>query len=71
MGLFPDYWILNAAVTTLAGELTTGENIGTKVNSIALLEHYNDIIMSVVQFEIISLTIVYSTVYSGTDQWKH
>ena len=33
--------------------------------------HYNDAIMSEVVFEITSLTIVYSTVYSGTDQRKH
>ena len=33
--------------------------------------HYNDIIMSAVASEITSLTIVYSVVYSGTDQRKH
>ena len=30
--------------------------------------HYNDIIMSAMASEITSLTIVYSTVYSGTDK---
>ena len=34
-------------------------------------EHYNDVIMSVMASQITSLTIVYSTVYSGADQWKH
>ena len=33
--------------------------------------HYNDVIMSPMASEITSLTIVYSTVYSGTDQRKH
>ena len=33
--------------------------------------HYNDIIMSVMASQITSLTIVYSTVYSGADQRKH
>ena len=33
--------------------------------------HYNDVIMSVMASQITSLTIVYSTVYSGVDQRKH
>ena len=33
--------------------------------------HYNDVIMSVMVSQITSLTIVYSTVYSGADQRKH
>ena len=33
--------------------------------------HYNDVIMSAMASQITSLTIVYSTVYSGTDQRKH
>ena len=33
--------------------------------------HYNDIIVSVMASQITSLTIVYLTVYSGTDQIKH
>ena len=33
--------------------------------------HYNDVIMGVMASIITSLTIVYSTVYSGTDQRKH
>ena len=35
------------------------------------LIHYNDVIMGVIASKITSLTIVYSTVYSGTDQIKH
>ena len=33
--------------------------------------HYNDVIMTVMASEITSLMVVYSTVYSGTDQRKH
>ena len=33
--------------------------------------HYNDVIMNMMVSQITSLTIVYSTVYSGTDQRKH
>ena len=35
------------------------------------LPHYNDVIMNTVSSQITSLTIVYSTVYSGADQRKH
>ena len=35
------------------------------------LEHYRNVIMSVMASQIISLTIVYWIVYSGTDQRKH
>ena len=33
--------------------------------------HYSDVIMGAKASQITSLTIVYSTVYSGTDQRKH
>ena len=33
--------------------------------------HYDDVIMSAIASQITSLTIVYSTVYSGADQRKH
>ena len=33
--------------------------------------HYNDIIMGTMAYQITSLTIVYSIVYSGVDQRKH
>ena len=35
------------------------------------LRHYNDVIMSAMASQMTSLTIVYSTVYSGADQRKH
>ena len=37
----------------------------------AAIEHYNDIIMDAMASQITSLTIVYSAVYSGSDQRKH
>ena len=37
----------------------------------AVTIHYNDVTMSVMASQIPSLTIVYSTVYSGADQRKH
>ena len=33
--------------------------------------HYSDVIMGAMAFRITSLTIIYSTVYSGADQRKH
>ena len=43
------------------------------VNScdIFILAHYNDVIMNTIASQITSLTIVYSTVYSGKDQRKY
>ena len=35
------------------------------------LQHYNDVIMSMIASQTTSLTFVYSTVYSGADQRKH
>ena len=35
------------------------------------LEHYNDVIMGAVAYQITSLTIVYSNVYTDADQRKH
>ena len=35
------------------------------------LLHYGDVIMSVIASQITSLTIVYSSIYSGADQRKH
>ena len=33
--------------------------------------HYNDVMMGAMASQITSLTIVYSTVYLGTDERKH
>ena len=36
-----------------------------------ICNHYSDVIMSTMVFQITSLTIVYSTIYLGADQRKH
>ena len=61
-----------ATDSELYGYLTTWE--GTRI--IARVTgwhryHYSDVIMSARAYHITSLTIVYSTVYSGADQRKH
>ena len=46
--------------------------LSVKINLYAILKiHYNDVIMGTIASQITSLTIVYSTVYSGTNQRKH
>ena len=42
-----------------------------KQTQIFIIWHYNDVIMGAIASQITSLTIVYSTVYSGSDQRKH
>ena len=44
---------------------------GTWTPSSSLTIHYDDVIMGAIASLITSLTIVYSTVYSGADQSKH
>ena len=39
--------------------------------NIMVLRHYDDVIMDMMASQITSLTIVYSTIYSGTDQRKY
>ena len=43
------------------------QNVKLHVN----MKHYDDVIMSTMASQITSLTIVYSTVFSGADQGKH
>ena len=51
-------------------EVLTDENLRHQFPLI-WTDHYSDVIMSTMASRITSLTIVYSTVYSGADQWKH
>ena len=44
---------------------------GSTVPGDAPASHYNDVIMGTIASQITSLTIVYSTVYSDSDQRKH
>ena len=45
-----------------------GFNVYVKIHTVV---HYDDVIMGAIASQITSLTIVYSTVYSGADQSKH
>ena len=47
------------------------ENSSFVLSLCVILHHYCDVIMGAMASEITSLTIVYSTVYSGKDQRKH
>ena len=40
-------------------------------SNFALMKHYNDVIMGTMASQMTSFAIVYSTIYWGTDQWKH
>ena len=40
-------------------------------DNVFVMPHYNDVIMSAMVSQITSITIVYSTLYSGADQRKH
>ena len=46
-------------------------SVATCVRNNDVMLHYDDVIMGTVASQITSLTIVYSTVYSDTDQRKH
>ena len=45
--------------------------IKTSMFSTYHVDHYSDVTMGAIASQITNLTIVYSTVYSGTDQRKH
>ena len=61
--------IFNFSVSTVsADELGTGSSAGIMM---IMFSHYSDAIMGAIASRITSLTIIYSTVYSGADQRKH
>ena len=51
--------------------INTSSEIGLQWVPYNSFDHYNDVIMSTMMSQITSLTIVYSTVYSGANQRKH
>ena len=51
--------------------LTPGQSYDSHGSSAHRIKHYDDVTMSLMASQITSLTIVYSTVYSGADQRKH
>ena len=51
--------------------LATNRSFHDEPHSCYLSAHYSDVIMSTMASQITGVTIVYSTVRSGADQWKH
>ena len=51
--------------------LWAGITVVVVIEMIEFCYHYIDVIMTTMTFQITSLTVVYSTVYSGVDQRKH
>ena len=46
-------------------------NVSHFVLGFSIVHHYGDVIMGAIAYQITSLTVVYSTVYSDADQRKH
>ena len=42
-----------------------------KLHNLNFIQHYTDVMMTTMAYQITSLTVVYSTVYSDADQRKH
>ena len=65
--------LLTAYSTAMAKWLRNSINqmVSRSHGEISIEGHYNDVIMGAIASQITSLTIVYSTVYSGADQRKH
>ena len=59
-------------IISLNTHITSQPLINVQDGGVGSSSHHNsDVIMSTMASQIISLTIVYSTVYSGTDERKH
>ena len=73
------YWcmsnIVNKWINRVGNQTCGYHNFYSKMSTLLALSqgnsHYNDIIMSAMASQITSLTIIYSTFYSGADQRKH
>ena len=66
--IFPDREINERSFGHHTPDLDLTED--TQVSHSPASYHYSDVIMGAMASQIISLTIVYSTVYSGVDQRK-
>ena len=62
-------WIFSQKFNCELINLVWNENTSTQTTT--FMEHYGDVIMDAIAYQITSLTIVYSTVYSDADQRKH
>ena len=66
-----DTYISECVYSFLFQQKREHETGATSINHSFIGDHYNDVIMSAMASQITSLTIVYSTFYSGADQRKH
>ena len=64
-------WILSIYVIKWALHIYALLHVYVNREGILMLMRYSDVIMDAMASHITSLTIVYSTVYSGADQRKH
>ena len=62
----PSYQYKDSHLYWCSAQVTNRHDIECVVH-----KHYNDVIMSAMASQLTSLTIVYSSVYSGADQRKH
>ena len=73
--LWSAFSCLHATCTVVAWCIDSHYTRGTLCQALCRLfmacQHYSDVITSAIASRITSLTIVYSTVYSGIDQRKH
>ena len=71
------HWLIDNGLTRNWRQVILWANANPVLRSIFAyisqkeLTHYDDVIMGVMASQITSLTILYSTVYSGADQRKH
>ena len=63
--------VVQVRVWHLTRDKSLSEPMMTQFTSAGTRHHYGDVIMGTMASQITSLTIVYSTVYSGADQRKH
>ena len=67
MGHFVNLWFGSLALAIYIGLITVIVFPCWRLDSL----HYSDVIMGAIAYQVTSLTIVYSTVYSDADQRKH
>ena len=65
-GAWDCHWIKSSTTNSSPSSL-----VCRRLSTLLPCKHYNDVIMGAMMSQITSLTIVYSTVYSGANQRKH
>ena len=61
------YLCICICISNVSIQISCSSSASMDVASIAIEYHYRDVIMGAIAFQITSLTIVYSTVYSGAE----